>query len=249
VRLAAVADPIAAPLTYPGEPPAAAAALMTPSSLLDLTPGPQPPGRWPTAEGGSLDDTLAALGAEPVSHRHPVLAVGSNASTAQLRRKFATMSQVVPITRAAVAGIRVGVSAHVSKPGYVPATPVPGGGGELFVTWLDDAELRAMDATEPNYHRVRLPHSCTVRLAGGAELPGCWIYVSRHGYLVGRDGQPRELLAQEALITSLIAEVPGLAEITGATVPEWLENTRDRDVRERARELLRAAGIVRDLTL
>lgn len=120
---------------------------------------------------------LTRLGAEPIGRRHPVLAVGSNASPAQLRRKFAPMSQVVPITAARVKGLIVGVSAHVARAGYIPATPVAAEplSSDLWVTWLGDDELTAMDATEPNYQRTQLDDRYPVQLTGGRVLSGCWI--------------------------------------------------------------------------
>jgi hypothetical protein len=98
-----------------------------------------------------------------------VIAVGSNGSPAQLHRKLAGRTGVlVPMTYVAVGGLVPGVSAHVSRPGYVPATPVllPGATGRLVLLWLDDAQLAAVDATEPNYHRTALPAEVTVSLAG-----------------------------------------------------------------------------------
>ncbi|WP_143831790.1 hypothetical protein [Nocardiopsis sp. CNR-923] len=74
------------------------------------------------------------------------------------------------MTLADVDGIAPGVSAHVNRCGYLPAAPVaaPGRTHRLFVLWLDDAELDALDATEPNYRgRCRWTatpsRSCPVR--------------------------------------------------------------------------------------
>ena len=150
------------------------------------------PANRPTAQNRSLDSLLQALDDPPIAVRTPVLAVGSNASPAQLRRKMghADLSTQVPITAVTVRGLTVGVSAHVSRPGYLPATPVPDPAAEsdLWVLWLDAAALDAVDATEPNYRRVRLPARCPVELISGQAVTDGWVYVSRHGHLLNAAG-------------------------------------------------------------
>ena len=71
----------------------------------------------------------------------------------------AGLATQVPITAVRVRGLMVGVSAHVSLPGTCPPTPVPDPAAEsdLWVLWLDATALDAVDATEPNYRRVRPP--------------------------------------------------------------------------------------------
>lgn len=237
--------PLDAPLTYPGPIPSAPAVLVTRDAAADIESGPQPLGRW-LVDGRCLDDVLRNLDAAPVGARHPVVAIGSNASPAQLRRKFREIHPVIPMVRARVRGIIAGLSAHVSRPGYIAATPVPESGSvsELFVTWLDGTELIRLDETEPNYHRVRLPARHPVELPGGHALDGAWMYVSRHGYLVGPVGRPRRLTGQSEVIASLLNDVPGLAEVAGSSPEEWLQRTRDEAVRDQIRELFRSAGIV-----
>jgi hypothetical protein len=244
------AGPLDAPLTYPGQIPDVPAVLVTRDSLAGIEPGPQPLGRW-LVDGDGLDEVLGALDVAPIGDRHPVVAIGSNASPAQLRRKFRSVRPVIPMARARVGGIVAGLSAHVSRPGYVPATPVPQDGqvSELYVTWLDDAELRILDETEPNYDRVRLPTRHPVELPGGHGLDGAWMYVGRHGYLVDPAGNLRKLTTQREIIASLLADVPGLAELAGRDADEWLQRTRDEGVRDQIRELFRRTGAVRPLVL
>jgi hypothetical protein len=245
-------DPISSPLAYPGEAPTSTAVLVLDDALPELMPSAAPPGEWAALgqPGHSLDSLLAAAGAAPMSARTPVLAVGSNASAAQLRRKFSRARKqiAVPITAATVHGLAVGVSAHVSVPGYVPATPIPQDAAvvsNLFVTWLDETGLAVMDETEPNYHRVTLDAGCEVRLPGGGGVAPCLVYVSRHGYLLTGNGTPRQLTDQRSLIRGLLADVPGLAALAGADPMEWLTRTRDPSVREEIREMFRSAGLVR----
>ena len=59
-----------------------------------------------------------------------------------------------------VRGIGVGCSAHIGRAGYVATAPYsdPDGRDALVVSWLDAAQLRAVDATEfPNYRRACCP--------------------------------------------------------------------------------------------
>lgn len=196
-----------------------------------------------------LDRYLRDAGGPPAASLTPVLAVGSNASPAQVRRKLATagLLTLVPITAVSVGGLAVGVSAHVSRPGYLPATPVPddGAASGLWVVWLDAPALTAIDATEPNYERIRVPARYPVRLPAGRPVTHCWVYRSRHGYLVNGAGQPRRLTDQATLITALLAELPALRALAGISPQEWIERTHDAVVRDAIREVLRSAGRVR----
>ncbi len=248
-------DPIAAPLTYPGAVPAGDAVLVTGTSLHEVRPSRTAAlGQWLVRLGGSadrsLDQVLLEHEAAPMASRIPVLAVGSNAAPAQLRRKLATAGRpiAVPVTAVRVRGMSVGVSAHVSKAGYMPATPIPdpSARSRLWVTWLASGELLAMDKTEPNYDRRHLPHTCSIALISGQALSGCWLYVSRHGFLTEASGQPRKprkLTDQAGLIAGLLADVPVLAELAGTSPEEWVSRSRDERVAASIRDMFRAAGI------
>jgi hypothetical protein len=263
---AAGIDPLTAPLTYPGTPPWRPAVLVTDAAVLALQPRNNAPiGQWllqacvavddgarndrgAAAGGVPLDRYLRNAGGSPAGARIPVLAVGSNASPAQVRRKLANagLPTLVPVIAVSVRGLAAGVSAHVSRPGYLPATPVPEAGAvsELWVVWLDPPALTAIDATEPNYHRIRVPARYPVRLTTGQPVPECWVYLSRHGHLVNEAGEPRRLTDQATLITGLLAEIPALQTLTGVTPREWLERTRDAEVRDAVREVFRTARVV-----
>jgi hypothetical protein len=196
-----------------------------------------------------LDRYLLAHGGSPAASCTPVLAVGSNASPAQLQRKLinAGLRALIPITAVSVRGLAAGVSAHVSRPGYLPATPIPSAGAasDLWVLWLDEAALAAVDATEPNYDRVRLLDRCPVRLTTGQPVTECWVYQSRHGYLLNNRGEPRRLTDQPTLISALLAEIPALPSLAGTSPQEWIERTRDAAVRDAIREVFGSAGLVR----
>ena len=247
-----VPDPQASPLTYPGRIPEQDAVLLIGSSLLDITPSDLPPGQWGVRiweDQRRLDAVLADEAVAPMAERQPVLAIGSNASPVQLHRKFtaAGIHPIVPLTAVQVPGIMAGVSAHVSRPGYLPATPVadPDLVSRLFITWLDDEQLTAMDLTEPNYHRIQLDRLTPVTFPHGPAVDGCWLYVSKHGHLVDRDGAPLPLAGQEVMIMWLLAEVPVLAEVVGETPVEWVIRCQLPEVRERVRVMLRESGLVR----
>ncbi len=198
------------------------------------------PGRV-AAESGVLDGdhflplpvvpSLTFLLSSP--DRVPVLAVGSNASPGQLRHKMVEygISAPLPMTRARVTGIEVGVSAHVSLLGYVSASPfdAPGNIRELFVTWLDAEQLAVIDASEgvttPTgpYDRAWLPSSeVSVKLLdSGERLPGVYAYVNRRGVLHDGSGSPRRHPGERRLLTELLDESPGLRELFGATPEEF----------------------------
>ena len=248
-------DPIAAPLTYPGVAPGGSAALVTEINVLDVRPSrTRPLGEWRVRlseeEDRGLDQVLLEYEAVPIAGRIPVLAVGSNAAPAQVRRKLAAggSATAVPITAVNVNGLSVGVSAHVSRAGYVPATPVPDPSSKnllMWVTWLAQDELLTVDKTEPNYDRIRVPRFCSIRLPSGQAVSGCWLYVSRHGYLIGPSGEPRKLIDQAGLISSLLAEFPGLAELAGTSPQEWVSRVQDKQIRDDIRDLFRSVGIAR----
>lgn len=110
------------------------------------------PGAWPKDSGLLRGDRMLPLDRLVHEDRVPVLAVGSNACPGQLRHKLAEsgITTPVPMVRTRVTGLDVGVSAHVSRLGYVSASPVaaPGCTRELFVIWLDARQLAVIDASE-----------------------------------------------------------------------------------------------------
>ncbi|MFI7500879.1 hypothetical protein ACIBVL_20725 [Streptomyces sp. NPDC049687] len=189
------------------------------------------PGKWPTESGLLAGDLLLPL--ERLTHpgRTPVLAVGSNASPGQLRHKMAALgiTSPIPMVRTRVTGIGIGVSAHVSRLGYVSASPVdsPGATRRLFVIWLDAEQLAAVDATEPNYDRVVLPAPrFHVEAENGETLPEVFSYVNRHGVLRNGTDTPRRHPGQHALITELLLRSTALREMFGTTPEEFVTRAR-----------------------
>lgn len=144
-----------------------------------------------------------------------VVAVGSNASRAVLQRKFDRFGvrSAARFVRARVGGLRVGHSAHVSAPGFIPAAPIadPAAESDLVASVLDADGLAALDATEPNYVRHRLAaEDFPIELEGGLRPRSFFVYVSRHGVLADGD-RPLELTPQESLLHRLARDCRGFA--------------------------------------
>ena len=98
-------------------------------------------------------------GGVPFTDRTLAVAVGSNASPHVLARKlWDVLDAGVPFASGTVVGIAVGHLATVATRGFIPAAPYPAPGARtrLWGSWLTDEQLAALDATEPNYRRVRI---------------------------------------------------------------------------------------------
>ncbi|MER6012211.1 hypothetical protein [Streptomyces bluensis] len=210
------------------------------------------PGAWPEESGLLAGDRMVPLDPPPLStslHRGdthaafegrvPVLAVGSNACPGQLRHKMAEsgVTSPIPMVKARVTGLDVGVSAHVSLMGYVSASPFKARGTvrELFLTWLDAEQLAVVDASEgvasPTgaYDRAWLP-SRDVRvepeLDCGRPLTGAYVYVNRRGVLRDGNHAPRRHGDQRSLLAELLASTPRLRELFGVTPEEFCARAR-----------------------
>ncbi|MEU3845339.1 hypothetical protein AB0E88_35590 [Streptomyces sp. NPDC028635] len=195
------------------------------------------PGAWPRDSGLLDGDRLLPLDRLVYDDRAPVLAVGSNACPGQLRHKLDEfgVTSPVPMVRARVTGVDVGVSAHVSRMGYVSASPVrsPARMRDLFVLWLDPEQLAVIDASEGvplphgNFARRWLPApDVRVELTDGRLLPGVYSYVNRHGVLHGTSRAPRRHPGQRALLSELVRVSARLRELFGATPEEFCTRAR-----------------------
>jgi hypothetical protein len=125
-------------------------------------------------------------GSGPPPDAEPLLAYGANASPERLAAKLPGV-RVVALA-AELRGWAVVHSAHVSPYGSVPATIVQARGALARVHVLLVADAEPLDATEPNYHRVRLTglHLEADRLG---RLDAVDAYVSKWGPLLV-DGEP-----------------------------------------------------------
>ncbi|MFD4525701.1 hypothetical protein ACFWP7_17580 [Streptomyces sp. NPDC058470] len=213
------------------------------------------PGKWPQ-ESGLLDGNRL-LPLERLVHkdRVPVIAVGSIGCPAQLRHKMAEyeVSSPIPLVKARVTGLGVGVSAHVSLRGYVSASPfqAPGIVSELFVTWLDEAQLAVVDASEgvpartEAYDRARLASDdFRIELESGELLAGAYVYVNRRGVLHDGSGAPCVHPGERPLLASLLAGPPRLRELFGDTPEELCTRARfDRALCARGTRLFAEEGL------
>ncbi|MFF3689081.1 hypothetical protein [Streptomyces sp. NPDC002187] len=245
------AVPAEDPLAYPGLP-VTEPSLLTGDELLRLDVRPRRLGEWYVKElRQPLDEVLARLGRASAGRRHPVLAVGSNASPAQVGHKLTRcgVPAVVPMVPVRVRGVGVGCSGHISTAGYVAGAPYadPGAQAVLVVSWLDPVQLAALDGTEFHYARVLLPGAAfAMTMPSGERLSGAYAYVSAHGVLRGPDGAPRSGgVAQRQLLAALLAGSARLRTLLGPDPATWVERARaDRAVRERGTQIFGEEGWV-----
>ncbi|MGK5546205.1 hypothetical protein ACSNOH_15955 [Streptomyces sp. URMC 127] len=250
--------PAELPLTYPGRP-VTEAALLTDGHVLPLRPVRGPLGGWPVvtemADDGqpALDAFLKQRRAARSGTRRPVLAVGSNASPAQLHHKLTRRgtAATVPMVPVRVRGIGIGCSAHIGRHGYVAAAPYadPAARHTLVAGWLDDEQLAVIDETEFNYRRVWLPgEAFPMTLPSGEPLGGAHLYVGLHGVLADpATGRPRPGGGdQGALLTALLAASAELRALLGPGPERWVERARaDEAVRAAGRAVFHRAGWAR----
>ena len=219
--------------------------------LLAVNEEPLPPERYPWQpidrpgvlaerrfiQSSEIDSVLQTLGAKPLANRHRVLAVGSNASSDVIHRKMARVGLETPLamTITSHTGVAVGHSAHVSLPGYVAAAPYrcAGYARRFVAVHLDDEQLAALDAAEPNYSRI--------------EHEGTWIYAS-HWQVIAVRGVPVTLRPQASLHTLLRAADARWRDRFGAiqaaevarqlahdgTVNEWRQHWRSTGLTQHA---------------
>jgi hypothetical protein len=103
------------------------------------------------------------------SARFPILAIGSNASPAQLTRKFrderfadpSSPDGCIPVLAAEVDGVDVVYGAHLAGYGALPATLIdtPGACAHVYLTWLTAPQLERMNVTEglgQSYQLIRM---------------------------------------------------------------------------------------------
>lgn len=240
--------PIDNPEAYPGTPLTGSCVLTSADEwgleLVQIGEDPDPvwPERapWRVADDSrDVDELLTDLGSEPMAARVPVLAIGSNASAAQLRRKFGGVPDwAVPVTLADVTGLGVAYSAHVSRPGYVPWAPYATDDtrAALYrITWLTATEVEVLDKTEPNYTPTALGDDHSVRLESGQCLAGVVVYAGRWGVVADDDGRIIPAGSQRKALTLL-------ADTLGAEV-DHDDLAASMEARERASEALRARAV------
>lgn len=156
-------------------------------------PGLIPNGSY-LLDGGHVHHTDAAVIAEQghLANRRAVLAVGSNAAPARLVEKCG-LDGTIPVISVSVRDHVAVYSAHISTYGSIAGTLFREDGvtTDLHVTFLDDAQLELVDATEGNYGRPKLRPGTVHGLPLDAPVSR---YQSRWGPLL-KDGSPIRLEA------------------------------------------------------
>jgi hypothetical protein len=198
----------------------------------------------------NLNFELLARNVANIDSRFPVVAVGSNASPGVMRMKMykAGIDSVIPFVKAHLQNIRVAASAHVGRPGFIPAAPchLDGAVASVVVGWLDRDQLAHLDATEPNYDRCVLSGSDYPLVLDGEQdgnesLESFHLYVSKWGVL--REGlEPLELAGQEKIA----------AWLTERGMSPWVDVDAENAARllsesEALRSSLRDAFVERDM--
>ncbi len=198
----------------------------------------------------ALDVVLEELGLPLTGDRYPVLAVGSNAAPGQLSHKLLRrgLSDAVPMVPVRVRGVAVALSGHISAAGYVSASPVlaPKAETPLVATWLDAAQLAAVDETEVHYERAFLPGDAfPMKLPSGRRLGGAYLYCHARGVLSAPGGSgPRQPAGdQSAVLAGLLADSPRLKELLGPSPADWVRRVRqNRSLAARGTDLFEAEG-------
>lgn len=210
----------AAPEDYPWLGPAVRSALLLSAGIVDLDPpgGVEAPSEElpaPLVDAAAIEQALAEEDAAPLAERTLVLAVGSNQTPQTIARKYRRAARplqvTTPFVRCTVHDLAVGHVAHTAAPGYVPAAPYRAEGErmELVATWFDDEQLAVVDATEPNYDRVRLStEDFPLTLATGEEPARFDVYASSWGVLADEHPIPLRHRQQEIFdeLTALTGE-------------------------------------------
>jgi len=230
------------PLLYPWAPPDVSGVMDGDEFLpLELAAG--------------LDMALVKTDAAPLESRSIVVSIGSNSSADVMRRKFASyhqpVSSVLPLVRGQLRNIAVGHSAHVSRAGYIAAAPYPRMGActTVWVSWLDERQLMALDETEPNYRRIQLDGEACPLEVGHGEFPEDFsLFTSRWGVLIDGDGEKLPFLDQTALFGLLAGSGAGDRAEEGKSVfdgaPERvIEHLGLPSVQAWAKDWFSAAGL------
>lgn len=146
------------------------------------------PGAWPQDSCVVTFDEVIPMAGIP-EHAVPVLAVGSNASPAQLRHKFLDSPDLLwmPMSRAQVIGVTVAYVPWQIWYGACPATALvdPTSELDLMVQWIAPEQMEVLDESETGYTRTWLTPEDGVEVrVDGELLEGVYAYVADSGPLV-----------------------------------------------------------------
>lgn len=145
-----------------------------------------------------------------VEDRHPILAIGSNASPGTLTAKFAHFPDAADRAILVLAGdlhdLDVGASASPTAYGALPAAlfASPGTAVRSAVLWCTATQVTQLTWSEVGYRLGRLDSARFVIDEADVEVDGLFAYVSRFGALC-IDGQPIALAAVPATRRTAVA--------------------------------------------
>lgn len=166
-----------------------------------------------------LNKVLVEANAAPLDSRYLMVSIGSNSSPDVMRRKLAQygkpVSRVLPLVRAQLHNVGIGHSAHVSRAGYIAAAPYfrYGACSTVWVSWLDERQLLALEETEPNYRRIQLDAgTCPLVIDNGERPEKFYLFTSRWGVLTDGNGQRLPFMDQRTLF-GLLADAGGPREV------------------------------------
>ncbi|MDN4646228.1 hypothetical protein [Arthrobacter sp. PsM3] len=94
----------------------------------------------------------------------------------------------------------------MSRVGYIAAAPYFRSGARttVWVSWLDERQLLALDETEPNYRRIQLDGgTCPLVLDNGERPETYSLFASRWGVLTGGNGEKLPFTDQSTLFRLL----------------------------------------------
>ena len=139
----------------------------------------------------------------------------------------------------------------MSKAGYIAAAPYPlmGERTTVWLSWLDDVQLKALDETEPNYRRIQLDgETCPLVPDIGENPEEFSLFTSRWGVLTDSDDGKPPFLDQPALFGLLAGSGTGdlLAEgksVFGGPSEFVAEQLAMPSVQAWAREWFSSAGL------
>jgi hypothetical protein len=170
----------------------------------------------------------------------PVIAYGANANADALTRKFVTSDfsgpVVVPVIKGTLQNFDVTWSPELVFNGAMPATIVssPGTTVSVWITWLDRAELAAMNATEGVGTLYSYGFLSGVRLTMPGPTvtrPGvyvdCFGALKVHGRVLAVSGVPashRRFIAADS--SAAIAQVAAVLGWSGSVLDVLLDNVR-----------------------
>lgn len=165
----------------------------------------------------TVDEVLEHHDLDPISRRYLIVSVGANASPEAMLDKMSLLTKgptVIPFTEITIENLAVGYAGYVTYRGYIPATPYHHDGAKttLWASYLDYEQLAILDATEPNYFRLKVStRDYPAVMASGERIDTFYLYDSYRGVL-SVDGEVIPFDTQVALYNTF-RTMNGLKEV------------------------------------